>query len=59
MIFIMPVSAAERSNASPPPRLCLDHCGFVVENIDDVFLELKRKGAESSQEAYTRRPGSG
>ncbi len=57
-IFILRVPPENDLPPSPPgPHLGLDHFGFRVSNLDEVVLELKRRGAEFAVEPYTIRPG--
>lgn len=57
-IFILRVPAETDMPDSPVvPHLGLDHFGFRVSNLDEVVLELKRRGAEFAVEPYTIRPG--
>jgi lactoylglutathione lyase len=58
-IFIVRVPAETEMPDSPAvPHLGLDHFGFQVSNLDEVAVELKRRGAEFSIEPRTIRPGS-
>jgi len=57
-IFIMPIAAGEKVNAAPvTPYEGLDHFGLSVKNIDDIYADLKQRGAEFTKDVYTQRPG--
>lgn len=57
MIFILQVPLADSSVAPEHPHRGLDHFGVCVQNIDSVYEELKRRGAEFSQALHMPRPG--
>jgi catechol 2,3-dioxygenase-like lactoylglutathione lyase family enzyme len=57
MIFIMPVSPSDVRAAPEHAHLGLDHFGLTVTDIDAVHEDLKRRGAEFSQNLHTQRPG--
>jgi lactoylglutathione lyase len=57
-VFIARVAADAAIPESPAdPHLGLDHFGLRVDNMDDAYAELKRRGAEFSLEPRLLRPG--
>ena len=57
-IFILRAAPEEKIPASPPgPYLGLDHFGLLVDNLEEVAAELKRRGAEFAVEPHAIRPG--
>jgi lactoylglutathione lyase len=57
-VFIARVPADAQIPESPvDPHLGLDHFGLRVDNMDEAYAELKRRGAEFSLEPRLLRPG--
>jgi lactoylglutathione lyase len=57
-VFIARVAAdAKISEAPVDPHLGLDHFGLRVNNMDEAYADLKRRGAEFSLEPRVLRPG--
>ena len=57
-VFIARVAPEATLPDSPvDPHLGLDHFGLRVDNMDEAYAELKRRGAEFTVEPRTIRPG--
>jgi lactoylglutathione lyase len=57
-VFIARVAAEAAIPEAPvDPHLGLDHFGLRVDNLDDAYAELTRRGAEFTTAPRTIRPG--
>jgi catechol 2,3-dioxygenase-like lactoylglutathione lyase family enzyme len=57
-VFLAKVPAeADIPSAPVEPHLGLDHFGLKVDNMDEAYAELKRRGATFAVEPRTIRPG--